>query len=193
MISRIRPIAVKVAVEEDSLIVILKDGGNLRLPLRRFSKLLAASPEQRSDVRISPSGAGVRWDQLDDDISVAELMRDAERRHRDERLSSQVPANFPWNPTPALLSGTQPKLAGRMIDGRLIVGLTAEERFIRWDMCEDLAQQLVPKTLKDALKFPQNSHEVTLRRIRRAIEGKDWTERVETDWLMARLRVLLGW
>jgi hypothetical protein len=60
-------------------------------------------------------------------------------------------------------------------------------------MCEDLAQQLVPKTLKDAAKYPQNSRDVTLRRMRRAIEGKGWTECVETDWLMERLRVLLGW
>jgi hypothetical protein len=152
-----------------------------------------ATPEQRSDVRISASGAGLRWDQLDEDLSVVELMREAERRHRDERLTSCVPVDFPWNPTPALLSGSQPKLAGRWIDGKFVVGLTAEERYIRWDMCEDLAQQLVPKTLKDAAKYPQNSREATLRRMRRAIEGKDWTERAETDWLMARLHVLLAW
>jgi hypothetical protein len=135
----------------------------------------------------------VRWDQLDENLSVTELMQEAERRHRDERLSSQVPADFPWDPTPALLSGSQPKLAGRWIDGRLIVGLTAEERWVRWDMCEDLAQQLVPKTLKDAAEYPEHSHGVTLRRIRRAIANKRWTERVETDWLMQRLRALLGW
>jgi hypothetical protein len=80
-----------------------------------------------------------------------------------------------------------------MIDGRFVVGLTAEERFTRWDMCEDLAHQLVPKALKDAAKFPAHSRDVTLMRIRRAIEGKQWTERVETDWLMERLRALLGW
>jgi hypothetical protein len=92
-----------------------------------------------------------------------------------------------------LLSGTQPKLAGRLIDGRFVVGLTAEERFIRWDLCEDLAQQLVPKTLKDAAKYPKHSPEVTLMRMRRAIERKGWTAPLETDWLMERLRALLGW
>lgn len=193
MISRIRPVAIAVTVTEDSLNVVLKDGGTLRLPLRLFPKLLAASPAQRCDVRISASGDGLHWDQLDEEISVSELMRDAERRHRDERLTSCVPVDFPWNPTPALLSGTHPKLAGRLIDGRFVVGLTAEERFIRWDLCEDLAQQLVPKTLKDAAKYPENSRDVTLRRIRRAIANKGWTERLETDWLMERLRGLLGW
>jgi hypothetical protein len=158
-----------------------------------FPKLWVATSEQRGDVRISASGAALRWNQLDEDISVSELMREAERRHRDERLNAQVPADFPRDPTPALLSGTHPKLAGRLIEGRFVVGLTAEERYIRWDMCEDLAQQLVAKTLKDAAKYPEHSREVTLRRMRRAIEGKDWIERVETDWLMERLRVLLGW
>jgi hypothetical protein len=193
MICRIRPIAIEATVEDDSLNVFLKDGGTLRIPLRRFPKLLAASPEQRRDFQISASGAALQWDQLDEGISIGELMRDAERRHRDERLTSCVPADFPWDPTPALLSGTHPKLAGRSIEGRFVVGLTAEERYIRWDMCEDLAQQLVPKTLKDAAKYPEHSREVTLARMRRAIERKNWTERVETDWLMERLRVLLGW
>ncbi|MDH6149544.1 MULTISPECIES: DUF2442 domain-containing protein [Paraburkholderia] len=193
MISHIRPIAIEVIVDESNLTVLLKHGCRVRLPLRLFPKLWVAAPEQRSDVRISASGAGLRWDQLDEDIRVSALLHDAERRHRDERLTSCVPIDFPSNPTPALLSGTQPKLAGRIIDGRFVVGLTAEERWVRWDMCEDLAQQLVPKTLQDAAKFPQNSHDVTLRRMRRAIVGKNWTGGAETDWLMQRLRVLLGW
>ncbi|WP_408419198.1 DUF2442 domain-containing protein [Paraburkholderia fungorum] len=180
-------------MEEDSLNVVLKDGGKLRVPLRRLSKLWVATPEQRREFRISASGERLRWDQLNEDISVRDLMRDAERRHRDERLTSQVPTNFPWDPTPALLSGAQPKLAGRMIDGRFVVGLTAEERWVRWDMCEDLARQLVKKTLQDAAKFPMHSHDVTLKRMRRAIERKGWLERLETDWLMDRLRVLLNW
>jgi hypothetical protein len=148
MICRIRPIAIDVTVEEDSLNVVLKDGGKLRVPLRRLSKLWVATPEQRRDFRISASGEGLRWDHLDEDISVGELMRDAERCHRDERLTSCVPVYFPWDPTPALLSGTQPKLAGRWIDGRFVVGLTAEERFIRWDMCETSHSSLFPKPSK---------------------------------------------
>ena len=115
MICRIRPIAIDVTVEEDSLNVVLKDGGKLRVPLRRFPKLLAASPEQRSDVRISASGAGLHWDQLDENLSVTELMQEAERRHRDERLSSQVPSDFPRDPTPALLSGTGLDAATKVI------------------------------------------------------------------------------
>jgi hypothetical protein len=43
---------------------------------------------ERRDVRISASGAGLHWDQLNEDISVSGLMHDAERRHLEERLKS---------------------------------------------------------------------------------------------------------
>jgi hypothetical protein len=80
-----------------------------------------------------------------------------------------------------------------MIDGKFVVGQTASERDERWDVCEDLAQQLVQKTLQDAEKNPENAHDVTLRRMRRALIRKDWVSTAELDWLMERLRVLLGW
>ena len=105
----------------------------------------------------------------------------------------KAPDDFPWDRTPPSLSGSQPKLAGRLIDGKFVVGQTAAERDERWDMCEDLAQQLVPKTLQDAEKNPENTRDATLRRIRRALVRKDWLSTAELDWLMQRLRVLLGW
>ena len=104
-----------------------------------------------------------------------------------------VPEDFPRDVTPSSLAGAHPKLAGRLIDGKFVVGLTEEERFERWDICEDLAQQLVGVARKDASKYPENSREVTLERVRRGIEGKHWTSAVETDWLIARLRSLLEW
>lgn len=108
-------------------------------------------------------------------------------------MTLRVPDDFPRDVTPASLAGRQMKLAGRLIDGKFVVGLTAEERYERWEVCEDLAQQLVAVAHKDAAKFPQHSLEVTLRRVRRGIEGKGWLSVVEADWLMARLRILLGW
>ncbi|SEB92706.1 hypothetical protein SAMN02787142_0575 [Burkholderia sp. WP9] len=104
----------------------------------------------------------------------------------------KAPDDFPWkNP---LLSGSQPKLAGRMINGRFVVGETEEERDERWEYLEDPAQQLVTAALKDVEKYPENPHEKTLRRVRSAVADEDWVEgRAEMDWLVERLRVLLGW
>lgn len=126
-------------------------------------------------------------------MRVTGLLRDAEHFQFDEKLHLQVPDDFPWDTTPASLAGTQLKFAGRRIGGRIIDGLTAEERLRRWDLCEDLAHQLVPKTFKDAAKHPQNTRDETLRRMRHAVERKSWTSDIETNWLMERLRILLGW
>jgi hypothetical protein len=104
-----------------------------------------------------------------------------------------VPDDFPRDVTPASLSGAQPKLAGRLIAGRFVVGQTDDERHERWELCEDLAHQLVGKAQKDAGKNPHHSSEDTLQRIRRAIESKGWVTVVEADWLLERLRVLLNW
>ncbi|MET3243475.1 hypothetical protein ABIE53_000220 [Burkholderia sp. OAS925] len=104
-----------------------------------------------------------------------------------------VPDDFPRDVTPASLPGAQPKLAARLIDGKFVVGQTDDERFERWQICEDLAQQLVAKARQDAAKYPHHSREVTLQRIRRAIEGKGWVRAVEVDWLVERLRALLHW
>lgn len=108
-------------------------------------------------------------------------------------MLTDVPDDFPRDVAPASLSGAQPKLAGRLIDGKFVVGQTAEERFERWDLCEDLAQQLVPKARADAAKYPSNSPAVTLQRMRNAMERKQWVTVVEMDWLIERLRKLLSW
>jgi Protein of unknown function (DUF2442) len=193
MLNSIRPVAAEVTVNESYFTLFLTDGREFRIPWQWFPRLQAATPEQRSSVRISASGGGLHWNQIDEDISVGGLIRDFEHLLLEEKLSAQVPVDFPWDPTPALLSGTQSKLAGRLIGGKFVVGLTAEERWVSWDICEDLAQQLVPKVLKDAAKHSHHSHDITLGRMRRAIEVRGWTEGTETDWLIERLRVLLSW
>ena len=187
------PTAISVDVNKRDFILVLKDGREFRIPWRWFPRLLAATPEQRHQAHVCASGARLRWDQLDEEICIGALMFDVEQLLLEEKLSSQIPDDFPRDTMPASLSGTQPKLAVRKIAGRFVVGLTGPELYQRWDLCEDLARQLVSKTLKDQEKFPENSHGTTLRRMRRAIEGKRWTSVVETDWLMERLRVLLGW
>jgi hypothetical protein len=185
--------AVSVTANADDFMLTLTDERKFRVPWRWYPRLLAATPAQRNAVHVRESGTRLHWDQVGQDIDVAMLMQDAEQLLLEEGLRAQIPDDFPANTALASLAGAGPKLAARQIAGRFVAGQTARERYERWDVCEDLAQQLVAKAQKDADRFPENSREVTLRRVRQAIEDKAWTNGLETDWLIERLRILLAW
>jgi len=63
-----------VRCDEDTLWVDLVDGRTIGAPLAWFPRLLKASPAERANVRISPSGHGLHWEKLDEDISVDGLL-----------------------------------------------------------------------------------------------------------------------
>lgn len=60
--------------DESMMWVSLMDGRQLGIPLAYFPRLLRATPEQRATYVISGGGAGIHWDELDEDISVAGLL-----------------------------------------------------------------------------------------------------------------------
>jgi hypothetical protein len=53
MINRIRPVARDVNVDKDRFTVFLMDGGKLKIPFQRFTRLPAASREQRQAVLVN--------------------------------------------------------------------------------------------------------------------------------------------
>jgi hypothetical protein len=67
--------AVDVTVTDDRLVVILADGRELAAPLAWFPRLLEATPDQRRNWRLIGSGHGIHWPDVDEDISVASLLR----------------------------------------------------------------------------------------------------------------------
>jgi len=69
------PLASEVFVSEDELTVHLVDGRKLSVPLVWFPRLLHGSPEQRSRFELIGEGEGIHWEELDEDISVAGLLR----------------------------------------------------------------------------------------------------------------------
>ncbi len=69
--------AVDVRVTDDRIIVILADGRELAAPLAWFPRLLQATHEQRRNWRLIGSGHGIHWPDVDEDISVASLLRAA--------------------------------------------------------------------------------------------------------------------
>lgn len=54
--------------------VELADGRTLGVPLAYFPRLLQATPSQREKYTISGGGTGLHWDDLDEDISVTNLL-----------------------------------------------------------------------------------------------------------------------
>ena len=72
---RLDPTAVAVRIDETLLHVTLADGRELAAPLEWFPRLRDASPEQRSHWRLIGRGQGIHWPDVDEDISVAGLLR----------------------------------------------------------------------------------------------------------------------
>ena len=67
--------AVGVTMDAALLRVSLADGRELAVPLEWFPRLRDATPEQRSHWRFIGRGQGIHWPDVDEDISVAGLLR----------------------------------------------------------------------------------------------------------------------
>jgi hypothetical protein len=64
-----------VAVSDDELTVRLVDGRTISVPLVWFPRLLHATNEQRARFELLGDGEGIHWPDVDEDISVAGLLR----------------------------------------------------------------------------------------------------------------------
>lgn len=68
--------AVAVRIERPDLVVDLQDGRSLRFPIARYERLREASDAQLLNYELSPAGWGIHWPDMDEDLSVAGLVRD---------------------------------------------------------------------------------------------------------------------
>jgi hypothetical protein len=68
----ISPEPLAVRFDDDQFWVDLADGRTLGIPLAWFPRLLHGSPALRAKVELSR--AGLHWDELDEDISIAGLL-----------------------------------------------------------------------------------------------------------------------
>lgn len=66
------PRATEVRFDDAQMWVELEDGRTLGVPLAWFPRLFRGTPEQRAQVEIG--AAGLHWDALDEDISIAGLL-----------------------------------------------------------------------------------------------------------------------
>lgn len=68
------PVAQDVVVTEDTLIVELADGRTVSAPIVWYPRLLHGSPQERNNWRLIGQGEGIHWPDLDEDISVENIL-----------------------------------------------------------------------------------------------------------------------
>lgn len=67
-------LAKAVSFDANTMWVDFVDGRKLGVPLAYFPRLLNATPTQREHYEISGGGSGLHWDEINEDISVENLL-----------------------------------------------------------------------------------------------------------------------
>ncbi|MDR6392577.1 hypothetical protein J2803_005216 [Paraburkholderia phenoliruptrix] len=107
----------------------------------------------------------------------------------------RVPDDFPREPDLGSVTGVQPKLLVREVDGRYLSGLTEEQLWVRYDACEDLASQLSAYASRK-MSSSGLSQDVALTRaekgVRLKVDSGEWDfSQAEVAWVMKRTRQIL--
>ena len=75
LVVRAETLAVDVECSGDALRVTLSDGRVVSVPLVWFPRLAGASAREQSEWELIGGGIGIHWEAIDEDISVASLLR----------------------------------------------------------------------------------------------------------------------
>jgi len=66
--------AIDVIITDETLTVELSDGRTIAVPIAWYPRLYHAAPEERKKWRLIGVGEGIHWPDLDEDISVENLI-----------------------------------------------------------------------------------------------------------------------
>jgi len=64
----------KITITDDTLSTDLSDGRTISVPLAWYPRLTHASVEERNNWRLIANGEGIHWTDLDEDISIKNLL-----------------------------------------------------------------------------------------------------------------------
>ena len=131
--------AQQVRVDDDALVIELEDGRQLAVPLTWFPRLLAATPDERSRWELVGRGIGIAWPDIDEDISVDNLLGSGH-----ELLFADFGLQVGMLPTAQEIvrgwSGADEQLVERLCQGGFFNERQTAERFIRRTRAEDAAK-----------------------------------------------------
>ena len=68
------PQALNVKYTNESLVVDLRDGRTISVPLAWFPRLLQADQKQLNNWELLGDGEGIHWPEIDEDLSVSGLL-----------------------------------------------------------------------------------------------------------------------
>ncbi|HAZ49294.1 MAG TPA: DUF2442 domain-containing protein [Cyanobacteria bacterium UBA11369] len=74
LILETEPLATKVTVTDEKLIVDLADGRSLIVPLSWYPRLLHGSPDERQNCQLLGDGYAIEWTDLDEHIGIEGLL-----------------------------------------------------------------------------------------------------------------------
>ncbi|RQU47891.1 hypothetical protein DF147_09715 [Burkholderia cenocepacia] len=108
---------------------------------------------------------------------------------------SRVPDDFPREPDAGAVTGVQPKLLVREVDGRYQTALSDEDLRVRYEVCEDLASQLAAYAARK-ISTSSMSRDVALTRVEKGtrlkVDSGEWDfSQAEVDWVVKRTQQLL--
>ena len=67
-------LAARVEFTDDALNVVLSDGRSVSVPLAWYPRLSHGTPSERANWRLIGVGRGIHWPDLDEDISVRNIL-----------------------------------------------------------------------------------------------------------------------
>ena len=87
--------AESVQVTADTLTVDLADGRSISVPLAWYPRLAHGTPAERANWRLIGRGEGVHWPDLDEDISVDNLLSGARSGESQRSLTQWLTSRAP--------------------------------------------------------------------------------------------------
>lgn len=91
-------LAKEVRFTRQALVVTLSDGRSLTAPLTWYPRLLHGTPRELAHYELIGDGEGIRWPELDEDLSVEGLLAGRQSQERQDSLRKWLESR---NPTPA--------------------------------------------------------------------------------------------
>lgn len=103
-----------------------------------------------------------------------------------------VPTDFPRSLGPAALAGAHPKISVRHVAGRYVNEIPSEELTERYEVCQDLAEQLAAYCKRKRREHPDWSRAELEHKLNRALGLKRW-ELSDEELRWCVLRAMERW